>query len=602
MAKIRKIEITGLRGLRHTVTLDFGPTCQSMVIYGGNGRGKSSLVDALGCYFYHRIAYLERENVGRSAYRHRAWPDESSAEVRISFSEPNIGGCLSIDAAHHLDFASESEEAETFRRTAGLDRIILRHQELREFVDFTKTQKLEALGPFLGTKELSHARNEILTATGQLDRDLSLATAVQQESESEVSSLAKKLGAEDGDPWAAANATAELLGSQPGIGSLPQLQGFLNETGLSVDQELEASFREVTGLGVRLRGADSAIPDSLPAGSEFIEAFNLLTNDAQLLQSLSLANVSRAGLDVIQSSWWTEDICPLCDEPLGDPPALVSRIQDRLTAAADARQREGEVETRRQAARDIVLSVRLEIDNLLSSVGESAECAELGDLSISIRDALAALEVDLMTGIAAGRTLSSQSLDEAVGKLAAFKQGVKSSIASTEQRINELSEQGEERSRFEAYSNLSSLAAKLKRSEELRKRREYMEHQISAIRRVLEMLEALERETVSQILNELSHDVTRYYQRLHGSGNFSNIELEFLPDDRGLEFSLLAYGERASPPLRILSESQLSSLGLCLFLAAAKHFNTRAQFIVLDDIINSFDADHRIETGGHAGR
>jgi hypothetical protein len=45
--------------------------------------------------------------------------------------------------------------------------------------------------------------------------------------------------------------------------------------------------------------------------------------------------------------------------------------------------------------------------------------------------------------------------------------------------------------------------------------------------------------------------------------------------------------------MRILSEAHLNSLGICLFLASAKHFNKTIGFLVLDDIVTSFDIDHR---------
>lgn len=44
---------------------------------------------------------------------------------------------------------------------------------------------------------------------------------------------------------------------------------------------------------------------------------------------------------------------------------------------------------------------------------------------------------------------------------------------------------------------------------------------------------------------------------------------------------------------KVLSESQINSFGLAVFLAAIKHFNTDFRFIILDDVINSFDAFKR---------
>jgi hypothetical protein len=49
-----------------------------------------------------------------------------------------------------------------------------------------------------------------------------------------------------------------------------------------------------------------------------------------------------------------------------------------------------------------------------------------------------------------------------------------------------------------------------------------------------------------------------------------------------------------SPPQRVVSESQLNALGLAFFFARLKVENTEWRTIVLDDVVNSFDADHRM--------
>ena len=49
------------------------------------------------------------------------------------------------------------------------------------------------------------------------------------------------------------------------------------------------------------------------------------------------------------------------------------------------------------------------------------------------------------------------------------------------------------------------------------------------------------------------------------------------------------------PPHGVLSESHLNSLAIALFLAMAQTFNQKLGFLVLDDVINSFDLEHRGE-------
>jgi hypothetical protein len=43
-----------------------------------------------------------------------------------------------------------------------------------------------------------------------------------------------------------------------------------------------------------------------------------------------------------------------------------------------------------------------------------------------------------------------------------------------------------------------------------------------------------------------------------------------------------------------MSESHLNTLGLCFFLASVIHYNQQCEFVVLDDVVSSVDANHRL--------
>jgi hypothetical protein len=62
---------------------------------------------------------------------------------------------------------------------------------------------------------------------------------------------------------------------------------------------------------------------------------------------------------------------------------------------------------------------------------------------------------------------------------------------------------------------------------------------------------------------------------------------------KGIELAIDFYGSRQRPPHGVLSESHLNSLAIALFLAMAESFNQRIGFLLLDDVINSFDVEHR---------
>ena len=60
-----------------------------------------------------------------------------------------------------------------------------------------------------------------------------------------------------------------------------------------------------------------------------------------------------------------------------------------------------------------------------------------------------------------------------------------------------------------------------------------------------------------------------------------------------MELAIEFHGSRQRPPHGVLSESHLNSLAIALFLAMAETFNEQLGFLVLDDVINSFDVEHR---------
>ena len=51
--------------------------------------------------------------------------------------------------------------------------------------------------------------------------------------------------------------------------------------------------------------------------------------------------------------------------------------------------------------------------------------------------------------------------------------------------------------------------------------------------------------------------------------------------------------KKISPAYKFMRESQVNSFGLSIFLSAVKFFNSNFKFIILDDIVNSFDSFKR---------
>jgi hypothetical protein len=95
-----------------------------------------------------------------------------------------------------------------------------------------------------------------------------------------------------------------------------------------------------------------------------------------------------------------------------------------------------------------------------------------------------------------------------------------------------------------------------------------------------------------EVMAQISSRVGRIYAFLHPGDNVTNAGLEFV-GTKGVELGVDFHGQHQSPPHAVLSESHLNSLGIAVFLAMGITFNRVIGFVVLDDVVNSFDVSHR---------
>lgn len=105
---------------------------------------------------------------------------------------------------------------------------------------------------------------------------------------------------------------------------------------------------------------------------------------------------------------------------------------------------------------------------------------------------------------------------------------------------------------------------------------------------------------VENLLTQLRPDVDDLYKKIQGASVDTQypIRLELAPGSSLNQQQVrlvIDYSEnrKGVVPSGYLSDSQIHALALALRLAAIRAFNTSAPIIVLDDVVTSFDADHR---------
>src|SRR5262249_15400771 len=101
-----------------------------------------------------------------------------------------------------------------------------------------------------------------------------------------------------------------------------------------------------------------------------------------------------------------------------------------------------------------------------------------------------------------------------------------------------------------------------------------------------------QKEDLAALLTQISRRVAQIYSALHPGEDLAAVSIEpWTP--KGVELAIEFYRSHQKPPHGALSEAHLNSLAIALFLAMAEHFNEILGFLLLDDVINSFDVEHR---------
>ncbi|MDH5382689.1 MAG: hypothetical protein OEW75_17675, partial [Cyclobacteriaceae bacterium] len=106
-----------------------------------------------------------------------------------------------------------------------------------------------------------------------------------------------------------------------------------------------------------------------------------------------------------------------------------------------------------------------------------------------------------------------------------------------------------------------------------------------------------QKESLEAFLETFSDKINEIYQFLNPGEKVDNIKLVPLEKNDELsgitiQFDFLE-SKDVTPPHRFLSESHINCLGIAFFLTSVDAFNKQNKFMVLDDVISSFDANHR---------
>ena len=139
---------------------------------------------------------------------------------------------------------------------------------------------------------------------------------------------------------------------------------------------------------------------------------------------------------------------------------------------------------------------------------------------------------------------------------------------------------------------LAALCQQINAWQQAEKKNARAQRALALAETVFDAYQQKQKEDLGNLLEQISGRVAKIYSALHPAEDLDAVSIEPWTA-KGVELAINFYGSRQRPPHGVLSESHLNSLAIALFLAMAASFNEKLGFLILDDVINSFDVEHR---------
>lgn len=592
MIRLRKLNITGFRGVLDTLPIDLGPQCQSIAIFGENATGKSSISDAVEWFYNDRVDHLWKENCKEAALRNTLLPDKAQSTVALSFNSTLLDSSKTLSPSFFSTFSNQTSEFASYllEIQKGQERLILRNFDLLSFVTSTKTEKRQYLAKIIGYQALDDFRDVLSRTQTKLEgnADYLAAKRTAPQYQKEIFKIAGDVISTEKELSEAAQRLASAAGVSVSIQDHETYKAAMSTIGKRIGETDKAAkqlqFTEASDNCAHL--SDKA-ERAKAAFNTFVPLYEKLAKSEDEIREIKLEHFLSLGSKTIEDALTPPDSCPLCLQPKPWED-LKEELQTRIEKLQQSKQSYETVSTQKRTTLASLGDANTTARDLLASATKAGSNAEFVQTVKSYRDALTALELEIDQKFDTYQPLST-NLESATVRVTAAAQG-ESERLKHEAEALKLSE--EEQKLLDLLRNLGLMRTAFLKYVGASETKRKFDAQIKTISAVRTKFNEIHATTLQVALDRMTHDISRYYLAMHPHEYVDDIKLTVL--DEGVEFEYRFHGKRVHPPLKYLSESHLNSLGIAVFLASAKLFNKINGFFVLDDVVTSFDSNHRV--------
>jgi recombinational DNA repair ATPase RecF len=592
MTKLRALSIAGFRGARFELPIDFTKNHCSISVYGENAAGKSTVTDALEWFLLGKVDHLWREDCKEEALRNVLLDPTGACEVSIQFSDAALNGTKTLSAALKTKVNNIAPEFLAYLEKIRGERIFLRHAQITKFIAETKSKKKEEIASIIGYQDIVAFRDAINGAANTLRRDSAYTAAKQlaEDAEANMFRLSKSVIATEEDLFKKATGLTAKFDIDIAISDDPSFDETLERlrSKISKPDSAKTALR-LEQLKKDLGEFIGDVSNLISSKDAFLKKYNALAKDKKTVSQLNIEQFLAQGQEIIEGEHFLEEKCPFCLAPYSLK-KLKKEVEARIEKIEHIR-----------AHYDACEDLKGKFVAAITSAGTAGkrlatEYKDLAGFEKLLAAAPAVLELlrgwIKNTNARFGKFEVVEITQAEIDSLKKFSEVVQAHIGIAVKAIGVLKLTDKEKQIIETIEQMRDLRNQYRQYKKQSQSSRAYETQIRSLSAMFEKFVPVQNSALQSVLNKISADVGSYYAALHPKENVDQVRLRIVGEE-GIEFEYHFHGKPTHPPMKYLSESHLNSLGICLFLASAKLFNKVNRFLVLDDIVTSFDLGHR---------
>ncbi|MGB3947713.1 MAG: hypothetical protein WBM13_06995 [Bacteroidia bacterium] len=592
--KLNNIAISGIRGVKADLELPLNG--KSALIYGDNGMGKSTITDSLEWFFKDEVSHLSGEEIDlKDAIRNSYISDDIKSKIAIQFNDLKLNAERILELKKSklvAEYSNKTDDFNGYLKKSNTENLILRHQFLTDFIDKTKSDKLKSLSEIIGFSEITKVKEVLRKSFSNINTEIK-----NQNFESQINTqkitLKENLGSVmsvEENLFNEINILLKPLKIDTEVKSFEDIDKLLTKLKSQTSSPLvnELKFLEKTKEVFALLKSETAL-----INDEYVKyhtEFSNISKDVQSIMQIFLGELLKVGKHVIDKKYHNQDTCPLCLQNKNRE-ELISEIENRLIEVEKASSKKSAFDSTKNSLTTII-ETRIKkfefyLNDLLVNEVSNKEIKDNVDLLF--------VKLKSYQKAAIEKVTSGNGIKEPNELL--FTESDFTFLTKVDERIVNLKATIAKDNTTTIYSKVSFAKDSFLKIKKFENEKAILDKQKASFEIIYNEFVKRQKKALEDFINSFSVKINEFYQFMNPDEQFDEIRIVTKGDEDkllGLTIEYKFNGGWVSPPQKYFSESHLNCFGLSFFLASVIAFNKSNKFIVFDDVISSFDSNHRI--------